>query len=130
MSSFKFDATGIEELANEFEQMATSDLRATETEALKAGSEIVRQKQIANWNRSGADGEHIADNITIGRAYETKEGMGMSTGPKMSLRWRAKFVEYGTSYQPPQAPIDKSGQQSEGQVMNAMMNVFERLIRL
>lgn len=127
--SFKFDATGIDELVAEFEQMATSDLQSTEREALREGADIVQRTQQSLWNRSNKNDEHIQDNITIGRAYDTEEGTGMSIGPKMSLRWRAKFVEYGTSYQAPQAPIEKSGQQSEGQAMNAMMNVFERLIR-
>lgn len=124
----KLDVSGIEELAAEFEQMAGDELTQLEREAVKAGAEVVKKHQIDNWNRSGADGEHIKDNVTIGRAFDTEEGTGISTGPKMSLRWRAKFVEYGTSYQPPQAPVEKSRIQSEAAATNAMMKVLERVI--
>src|SRR5690625_1460094 len=103
--TLKFDATGVDELVAEFERMASDDLSGLEREAVREGAKVVQKNQQANWNRSGADGEHIQDNVTVGRAFDTKEGTGISVGPKMSLRWRAKFVEYGTSYQPPQAPI-------------------------
>lgn len=124
----KLDATGFEELAAEFERMASDELTHLEQDAVKAGAEIVRKHQIENWNRSGAAGEHIKDNVTIGRAFDTEEGTGISTGPKLSLRWRAKFVEYGTSYQPPQAPVDRSRIQSEVAATNAMMRVLERVV--
>lgn len=124
----KLDVTGFDELATEFERMATTEVERYESEAVKVGAEIVKKNQEANWNRSGADGEHIADNITIGRAFETEEGTGISTGPKMSLRWRAKFVEYGTSRQPPQAPVERSRVQSENQATQAMMDVLGRVV--
>lgn len=125
----KLDVSGVEELAAEFDRLGSTELQSAESEAVRKGAEIVKRRQEQLWNRSGADGEHIADNITIGRAFDTEEGTGISTGPKMSLRWRAKFVEYGTSYQAPQAPIEKSGTQSENEATNAMMKVFEGLIR-
>lgn len=125
----KLDVSGFEELAAEFENMASDEISTLESDAVKAGAEIVRKNQIANWNRSGADGEHIKDGVTIGKAFDTEEGTGVSVGPKMSLRWRAKFVEYGTSRQPPQAPVERSSQQSEGAATKAMMNVLERVIR-
>lgn len=128
MSNFKMDFAGFDELAADFEQMASSKLDEIERNAVRAGAEVVKKNQEANWNRSGADGEHIQDNITIGRAFETEEGTGISTGPKMSLRWRAKFVEYGTSYQAPQAPVDRSRVQSEGAATSAMMKELERVI--
>lgn len=125
----KLDVTGIEELASEFERLASDEVAKYEREAVKAGAEIVKKQQEENWNRSGADGEHIKDNVTIGRAFETEEGTGISIGPKMSLRWRAIFVEYGTSRQPPQAPIRKSLEQSEQEATKAMMKVLERVVR-
>ena len=125
----KLDVAGVDELEAYFERMASSELDAIERDAVRAGAEIVKKNQEANWNRSNIkDGEHIADNITIGRAFDTEEGTGISTGPKMSLRWRAKFVEYGTSYQAPQAPIERSRIQSESAATNAMMKEFERVI--
>lgn len=125
----KLDVSGIDELAAEFERMASGEIDRLESEAVRKGAEIVKRNQEANWNRSGSDGEHIADNITIGRAFDTEEGTGVSVGPKMSLRWRAKFVEYGTSYQPPQSPVERSEQQSEGAATKAMMDVLERVIK-
>ncbi|GGN59320.1 HK97-gp10 family putative phage morphogenesis protein [Oceanobacillus indicireducens] len=125
---FKMDFAGFEELATEFEGMATDELTKIEDESLKAGAEIVKRKQEQNWNRSGADGEHIADNIRIGRPTESAEGRRINIAPKMSLRWRAKFVEYGTSYQAPQSPVGNSLSQTESQVAQAMMNVMERVI--
>lgn len=128
--SMKMDFTGFEELSVAFERMASDELANAEKEALKAGADIVKKNQEAYWNRSGKDGEHIKDNIKIGRAYPMEEGMGINVAPLMRLRWRGKFVEYGTSYQPPQAPVEKSGQQSEAAATRAMMNVMERVIRL
>ena len=128
--SFKMDFAGLDELAADLERMAGEDLSNAEKESLKAGAEMVKKNQEANWNRSGADGEHIADNVNIGRPYDMEEGTGINIGPKMSLRWRAKFVEYGTSYQPPQSPVANSLSESEDAVANAMMNVLERVIDL
>lgn len=125
----KLDATGIEELMMEFEGMASGELDSLERDAVRAGAEVVQKNQQANWNRSGADGEHIADNIIIGRATDTTEGTGINVGPKMSLRWRGKFVEYGTSKQAPQAPVEKSGIQSEMAATSAMIKVLERVIK-
>lgn len=125
----KFDATGVDELVAEFDKMASSELTQLEREAVREGAEIVQKNQQENWNRSNKNDEHIQDNITIGRAYDTAEGSSISVGPKMSLRWRAKFVEYGTSRQPPQAPVERSAQQSESAATRAMMNVLERVIK-
>lgn len=125
---FKMDFAGFEELATEFEGMATGELTKLEDEALKAGAEIVKRQQERNWNRSGETGEHIVDNVRIGRPTDSAEGRRVNIAPKMSLRWRAKFVEYGTSYQAPQAPVEKSLTQTESQVARAMMNVMERVI--
>lgn len=128
MSQVKIDVSGIEELVAEFDRMGSDEIKTLERDAVKSGAEIVKRNQEANWNRSDKDGEHIQDNINIGRAYDMEEGTGINTGPKMSLRWRGKFVEYGTSYQPPQAPVDKSRIQSEATASKAMMDVLGRVI--
>lgn len=125
----KMDFAGMEEFAAELDALASGELDQVEREALKSGAEIVRRQQQANWNRSTADGEHIEDAINVGRPYDTEEGTGINIGPKMSLRWRAKFVERGTSYQPPQAPIEKSLKQTESAVARAMMDAFEKVIK-
>src|SRR5690625_7237622 len=92
----KLDVSGFDELTAEFEKMASGDLETLERDAVRSGAEIVRRNQQALWNRSGADGEHIQDAITIGRAFGNKDGTGINVGPKMALRWRGKFVEYGS----------------------------------
>lgn len=125
----KLDVTGFEELMAEFNRMASNETEKYEREAVRKGAEIVKKNQESNWNRSGAEGEHIQDNIIIGRAFDTEEGTGISVAPKMNLRWRAMFVEYGTSHQPPQAPVERSGQQSEAQATQAMMDVLGRVIK-
>lgn len=125
----KLDVSGVEELMAEFSRMASSEVDKYEREAVRKGAEIVKKNQEANWNRSGADGEHIQDNVTVGRAFDTEDGTGISVGPKMNLRWRAMFVEYGTSHQPPQAPVERSGQQSESQATRAMLNVLGKVIK-
>ena len=127
--SFKMDFVGFDELANDLNKIASNELAEVEKESLAKGAEIVKKNQESNWNRSHANQEHIQDNIKVGRAYESAEGRKVSIAPKMSLRWRAKFVEYGTSYQSPQAPIQKSLDQSEGQVAQAMMSAMEKVIK-
>lgn len=124
----KLDVTGMEELINQFDKMSSSEATKYERNAVRAGAEIVKKNQEANWNRSGADGEHIEDNIIIGRAFDTEEGTGINVAPKMGLRWRAKFVEYGTSRQAPQAPVERSGQQSEAQATRAMMDELGKVV--
>ena len=124
------DFAGFDELQSDLDKLASDELTNIENDSLKTGAEIVKRNQEANWNRSSAKGEHIQDNINAGRTYESAEGRKVSVGPKISLRWRAKFVEYGTSYQAPQAPVEKSLTQSESQVYRAMMNVMERGISL
>lgn len=124
----KLDVTGMDELMNHFEGMASNEISKYEANAVKAGAEIVKKNQEANWNRSAADGEHIEDNIIIGRAFDTEEGTGINVAPKMNLRWRAIFVEYGTSHQAPQAPVERSGQQSEAQATRAMMDELGKVV--
>lgn len=126
----KFDAVGFEEFANELENLASNELAKLERDAVRAGAEIVQRNQQANWNRSDKSGEHIQDNITIGNAREVAEGTASSVGPKGDLIWRAKFVEYGTSYQPPQAPIEQSRIQSEQSATQAMIREFDKGMRL
>src|SRR5690625_2357112 len=98
-------------------------------DAVKFGADIERRDQQAVWNRSGADGEHMQDAITVGRAFGNMVGTGINVGPKMSLRFRGKFVEYGTSRQAPQAPVEKSRSQSESAATSAMMKVLERVTK-
>lgn len=124
----KMDVTGIDEIANEFERMASDEVARYEREAVREGAKIVQKIQQTNWNRSYKAGEHIQDNINIGRPYDVEDGTKISVGPKMSLRWRAKFVEYGTSYQAPQAPVERSASMAEASATRAMLNVLERVI--
>lgn len=122
------ELTGFDEIIEEFEAMGRDDSKTIERDALRAGAEIVQRNQSSNWNRSGMNDEAIADNIVIGRAREVKEGMAINVSPVSRLKWRAKFVEYGTSKQPPQAPIERSHFQSETEATNAMMREFEKVI--
>jgi HK97 gp10 family phage protein len=122
------EMTGFEEIIDEFEKMGRDNTREIEREALRAGAEVVQRNQSANWNRSGANDESIKDNIVIGRAREVKEGTSINVSPVGRLKWRAKFVEYGTSRQPPQSPIERSHHQSESEATNAMMRIFEKVI--
>ncbi|MFA1819006.1 HK97-gp10 family putative phage morphogenesis protein [Virgibacillus oceani] len=124
----KLDVSGFDELTTQFSRMASDELTKLENEAVKDGAEIVKKQQEQNWNRSGSDGEHIKDNINVGRPSKIAEGTGINVGPKMSLRWRGKFVEYGTSYQAPQRPVERSGAQSERAATSAMMRVLERVV--
>ncbi|WP_368652369.1 HK97-gp10 family putative phage morphogenesis protein [Ornithinibacillus sp. 4-3] len=125
----KLNVVGMEDLLSSFAKMEGPTLQRIEREAVQAGAKHVQRIQERNWNRSYKSGEHVKDAITIGRAFETEEGTAINVGPKMSLRWRAKFVEYGTSRQAPQAPVAKSGQQAELIATNAMIRVLERVVK-
>lgn len=129
MSDFKMDFVGFDELVLEFEQMADEELKELEKEALQNSAEIVKKQQVANWNRSNLNDEHIEDNIKIGRVYDVATGSKIVIAPKHSLRWRGKFVEWGTSYQAPQAPVQKSLDQTENQVAKIMMDTMEKVIK-
>lgn len=129
MSEFKLDFAGFDELATEFNQMAQEELKELEKRALQDSAEVVKKQQEANWNRSGVGREHIQDNVRIGRVYDVADGSKIVIAPIHRLRWRGKFVEWGTSYQAPQAPVQKSLQQTENQVANIMMSTMEKVIR-
>ena len=125
----KLDVVGMEDLMNEFARMEGPELNKLEREAVKAGAKPIQQAQEKLWNKSANRGEHIKDEIRTGRPYETEEGTEINVGPKIGLRWRAKFVEYGTSKQPPQSPVEKSGQIAEAQATREMMKVLERVVK-
>lgn len=127
--SFKMDFVGFDELQADLEKMASDELKKVESDALKSSAEIVRRQQQANWNRSMKQGEHIQDNINIGRVYDVEEGSKITIAPKQLLRWRGKFVEWGTSYQAPQAPVQKSLDMTENQVAKIMMKELEKVIK-
>lgn len=126
-NSVTLDFAGMDELANDIAKMASNDLQEIEKESLQAGAEIVRRQQQANWNRSHNQGEHIQDSINVGRVYGIETGSKVNIAPKMSLRWRAKFVEDGTSYQVAQSPIERSLTMTQAQVANTMFEVMSRV---
>lgn len=125
----KLDVTGMDEIMAQFRRLASSETTKYERQAVRKGAEIVKKHQEDNWNRSDESDEHVQDNIIIGRAFDTEEGTGIAVAPKMKLRWRAMFVEYGTSHQPPQAPVERSKQQSESQAIKAMFDELGKVIR-
>lgn len=122
-----FDFVQMDELANDIQKMASDDLQEIEKESLLAGAEIVRKQQQSNWNRSHNQGDHIQDSINVGRVYDVETGSKVNIAPKMSLRWRAKFVEDGTSYQVAQSPIERSLTMTQAQVANTMFEIMSRV---
>lgn len=124
------DFVGFDELEESLNKMASDELKQAETNALKSSAQIVHKQQQANWNRSSASGEHIQDNVRIGRVYDVEEGSKITIAPIQRLRWRAMFVEWGTSYQAPQQPVQKSLDMTENNVARTMMKELEKVINL
>src|SRR5699024_4470345 len=114
MSRMRMELTGIENLMREFNQMG-NEVQKVESDALQAGGNVIKRHQESNWNRSNKNQPHITDNIVVGRATEVEDGRQTIVAPRRDLRWRAYFIEYGTSSISPQAPIEKSGRQGEAE---------------
>ena len=66
--------------------------------ALQAGGEIIAQHQRQNVNRSDKNQPHIADNITVSKARESKGAEKfVSIGPNKKVAYRARFLESETA---------------------------------
>ena len=123
------DYRGFAEFDKFLDELTGEELKRVEKTSLEAGAKVIKKQQEINWNRSNKDDEHIEDNIIIGRVYEVEDGSKVSIAPKMTLRWRAKFVEYGTSYQAPQAPTERSVTIAGNQASHLMIKELEKLIK-
>ncbi|MGQ9028657.1 HK97-gp10 family putative phage morphogenesis protein, partial [Bacillus licheniformis] len=69
MAEMNFE--GLADLDRYFERIG-EDVEKAEDVALQAGGEIIAQHQRQNVNRSDKNQPHIADNITVSKARESK----------------------------------------------------------
>lgn len=121
------EMTGFDDLIQYFEETG-DNAQKVEAEALKAGGEIIADYQRKGVNRSTKDQPHIQDNIIVGRVYDGDEGSQLIVRPNGKVRWRAKFLEWGTSKMPPKPFIERSGDLGENEAYAAMLKKFEEVI--
>ncbi|WP_415782959.1 HK97-gp10 family putative phage morphogenesis protein, partial [Bacillus manliponensis] len=114
----KLEFSGIEELEDMFEQIG-ANIDEADNRALKAGGEIIAEKQRDLVNRSGKDQAHIEDNIRVSKPKDTGEGKFIEVGPNGKVAWRAHFLENGTSKMPPYPFIEKGGDEGEIEAIQA-----------
>lgn len=127
MKRMHMELTGFDELIDEFEQMGNKT-KKVETEALKEGGAVIAKYQRQGVNRSTKDQPHTQDNIQIGRARETDEGLQIIVKPNNKVAWRANFLEWGTSKMAPRPFVDKSGELGEAEAYRVMMKKLEEVI--
>ncbi|KRG15613.1 hypothetical protein ACA30_05860 [Virgibacillus soli] len=128
MKRMHMELTGFDELIAEFELMGNK-AKKVETEALKEAGEVIAKYQSEEVNRSTKDQPHTQDNIQIGRARETDEGLQITVKPNSEVSWRAKFLEWGTSKMPPNPFIERSGQRGEAEAYRVMLKKLGEVIK-
>ncbi|MGG3798985.1 HK97-gp10 family putative phage morphogenesis protein [Metabacillus fastidiosus] len=121
MASFEFD--GIDDLERMFEQIG-ADIEQADKKALKAGGQVIANKQIELVNRSGKDQAHMQDNIRVSAVKEAEGGKFVEVGPNKKVAWRAKFLEFGTSKMPPYPFVEKGADEGEAEAIRAIERVY------
>lgn len=125
MGNFDFD--GIDDLEKMFEKIG-ADIEKVDKQALKAGGEIIAEKQRELVARSGKDQAHIQDNISVSAVKDSDFGKYVDVKPNKKVAWRANFLEFGTSKMPAYPFIEKSGDEGEAEALEAIEKVYMDVI--
>ncbi|MEM1498872.1 HK97-gp10 family putative phage morphogenesis protein [Bacillus velezensis] len=127
MADMSFD--GIDDLTQYFEKIG-GDVEKVEPVALKAGGEIIAERQRSHVNRSDKKQPHMQDNITVSNVREDKDGVRfVAVGPNKKVGYRGSFLEWGTSKMPPQPFIEKGGKEGEGPAVELMERILTAPIK-
>ncbi|MCY7912275.1 HK97-gp10 family putative phage morphogenesis protein [Bacillus haynesii] len=127
MAEMNFE--GLADLDRYFERIG-EDVEQAEDVALQAGGEIIAEHQRQNVNRSDKNQPHIADNITVSKARESKGAEKfVSIGPNKKVAYRARFLEYGTSKMPPYPFIEKGRDEGEASAVEVMARILTAPIK-
>ncbi|MED3600982.1 HK97-gp10 family putative phage morphogenesis protein [Bacillus subtilis] len=127
MADMSFD--GIDDLTQYFEKIG-GDVEKVEPVALKAGGEIIAERQRGHVNRSDKQQPHMQDNITVSNVRESKDGEKfVSVGPNKKVAYRARFLEWGTSKMPPHPFIEKGGEEGEASAVEVMQKILTAPIK-
>ncbi|MED4522615.1 HK97 gp10 family phage protein, partial [Bacillus velezensis] len=106
------------------------DVEKVEPVALKAGGEIIAERQRSHVNRSDKKQPHMQDNITVSNVREDKDGVRfVAVGPNKKVAYRGSFLEWGTSKMPPQPFIEKGGKEGEGPAVELMERILTAPIK-
>lgn len=101
-----------------------------ENNALRAGGTILKNRMKSNVNRSNKNQIHIQDDIEVSRVKERDGKKYVEVGPSPQTRWRAKFLEFGTSKMSAKPFIDKSAVESERAIIRTMESEIRRGLKL
>ncbi|AKD30052.1 hypothetical protein AW02_019020 [Bacillus velezensis NJN-6] len=127
MADMSFD--GIDDLTQYFEKIG-GDVEKVEPVALKAGGELIAERQRAHVNRSDKKQPHMQDNITVSNVRESKDGVKfVAVGPNKKVAYRGRFLEWGTSKMPPHPFIEKGGEEGEGPAVELMERILTAPIK-
>ncbi|APB82391.1 hypothetical protein BAMY_09590 [Bacillus amyloliquefaciens] len=127
MADMSFD--GIDDLTQYFEKIG-GDVEKVEPVALKAGGEIIAERQRSHVNRSDKKQPHMQDNITVSNVRESKDGVRfVAVGPNKKVAYRGRFLEWGTSKMPPHPFIEKGGEEGEGPAVELMERILTAPIK-
>ncbi|WP_459198614.1 HK97-gp10 family putative phage morphogenesis protein [Bacillus subtilis] len=123
------DIDGLDDLTQYFEKIG-GDVEKVEPVALKAGGEIIAERQRSHVNRSDKQQPHMQDNITVSNVRESKDGEKfVSVGPNKKVAYRARFLEWGTSKMPPHPFIEKGGKEGEASAVEVMQRILTAPIK-
>ncbi|MGG0715065.1 HK97-gp10 family putative phage morphogenesis protein [Bacillus subtilis] len=123
------DIDGLDDLTQYFEKIG-GDVEKVEPVALKAGGEIIAERQRGHVNRSDKQQPHMQDNITVSNVRESKDGEKfVSVGPNKKVAYRARFLEWGTSKMPPHPFIEKGGKEGEASAVEVMQRILTAPIK-
>lgn len=89
--------------------------------ALEAGAKILRDEIERRAPRSKMNKKHLADNVIISSIIDGRIDIGFHRD-----FFYAQYLEWGTSKMPAQPFVEPAFIAVEGQIIDAMMDVYER----
>jgi len=94
------EISGLSSLDAKIKAIALKKERA-QNKALRDGAEILAESMRSHVNRSLKDHKHLQDDIQISNVKQDIQGNKyIEVGPGKNTKWRAGFLEYGTSRAP------------------------------